>query len=518
MADYDAIVIGGGHNGLICGAYLARAGMQVVVVEARASAGGCASTVDALGARVNICNCDHGVFRTTPIAEELALEHHGLQYLDVDPAQVNLPWDGGPAWPLFHDLDRTLDSIRLTYPHEVDGYRRYARAARPVVELVLELANRPPTPRRVLSRVAGRRGRGITTLLRWSRMSVAEVLRSFFAADALVAPAIVAGPAVWGLAPSTPRTGLGALSYAMKHAGQVGRPVGGSGALPTAVLGAFEAAGGTLRSGRRVTAIRCEGERVRGVALDDGTELTAPVVVAACDPRVAIVEWLRDAPAGAGAAALRRRWVDAPVVDGYESKLDALVTAPPEYRQTDPQVVRRLGYDPLVATTMVAPAVDAIESAHRLMEAGGVAEQPMFYANVPSVRDPTMRVGGDHVFSLEVLYTPYALPGGWPASAEPERWLERYATLVQPGFLDGVRRWRAMTPDRYESEFNLPRGHATSFAGGPLAALLGHEPELTRYETPVHGLYLTGAATFPGAGVWGASGRNAATVILAHAN
>jgi phytoene dehydrogenase-like protein len=138
----------------------------------------------------------------------------------------------------------------------------------------------------------------------------------------------------------------------------------------------------------------------------------------------------------------------------------------------------------------------------------------MLFANVPSALDPTMRVGSDHVLSLEVLFTPYALEGGWADSGEPERWLECFGGLVQPGFLDGVRRWRAMTPDRYEAEFHLPRGHAASFAGGPLAALQGRPPELTRYETPVGGLYLTGAATFPGAGVWGAPGRNAATVIL----
>ncbi len=86
--------------------------------------------------------------------------------------------------------------------------------------------------------------------------------------------------------------------------------------------------------------------------------------------------------------------------------------------------------------------------------------------------------------------------------------------MVDDGFLGGIADWRAMTPDRYESEFNLPRGHATSFGGGPLAALRSRQPELTRYETPVAGLYLTGAATFPGAGIWGASGRNCATVVL----
>jgi phytoene dehydrogenase-like protein len=282
------------------------------------------------------------------------------------------------------------------------------------------------------------------------------------------------------------------------------------------VAGAFAAAGGELRTDALVSAIHCEADGVRGVALADGTEVSAPIVVAACDPRTALVKWLRGAPASA--AALRDRWAAAAIRDGYESKLDAVVSAPPAYHQTDPQVVRRLGYDPLTATTIIAPPVAAVEAAHRLLSEGRVADRPMFYANVPSALDPTMRLGDDHVFSLEVLYTPYALRGGWAGSAEPERWFERYATLVQLGFLDGLRRWRAMTPERYESEFHLPRGHASSFAGGPLAALLGRQPELTRYETPVRGLYLTGAATFPGAGVWGASGRNAAGVILRHRN
>ena len=136
--------------------------------------------------------------------------------------------------------------------------------------------------------------------------------------------------------------------------------------------------------------------------------------------------------------------------------------------------------------------------------------------NVPSVLDRSMRpAGGGHIFSLEVLFTPYELVGGWSGSGEPRRWLESYAALVPPGFLDGVQQWRAMTPDRYEPEFSMPHGYAQSFSGGPLAALLGQDPELSRYRTPIGGLYLTGAATFPGAGVWGASGRNTAEVVLA---
>ena len=202
--DHRAVVIGAGHNGLICAAYLARAGLDVLLVEARSMVGGCASTVDALGARVNICTCDHAVFRTTPVMDELDLAAHGLEYLDVDPAQLSMLHDGGPAWPTFHDPERTLDALSLTYPGEVDGYRRYLRAAMPVAELLIELANGSPTPGSVLRRVAERRARGVHHLLRWSRRSVAEVLRGFFREEAVMAPAIVVGPAVWGCRPTPP--------------------------------------------------------------------------------------------------------------------------------------------------------------------------------------------------------------------------------------------------------------------------------------------------------------------------
>jgi phytoene dehydrogenase-like protein len=511
-ADHDAIVVGGGHNGLICAAYLARGGLDVLLVEARPTVGGCASTVSALGARVNICSCDHTVFRTTPIVEELDLGSHGLTYLDVDPAQLSLLHGRGPAWPLFHDTARTLEALALTYPHEVDGYRRYLEAARPVAELLVELANEPPAPGSALRALAGRRGRGAATLLRWSRRSVADVLRDYFTEDALIAPAIVVGPAVWGLSPHTPGTGLGALTLAMKHVACVGRPAGGSGAVPVAVAGALESAGGRIRTSSQVVAILCEGTRVRAVTLDDGTVLEAPVVVSACDPHATFLAWLKDPPPSA--RPLLDRWRASPRHDGYESKVDAVIAELPVYRQLDPALADRLGFDPLHATAIVAPPVEAMHAAHELMAQGRVADEPMFFANVPSVLDPTMLAGGHHLLSLEALFTPYALAGGWTASREPERWLEIYGRLVQPGFSGGIQRHRTMTPESYEREFFMPRGYAPSFAGGPVAALRGRPRELTRYETPVRGLYLTGAATFPGAGVWGASGRNAARVIL----
>ena len=508
VRDYDAIVIGAGHNGLVCAAYLARGGMRTLLLEALASVGGTAASEPFGGGTVNICNCDHITFRTTPIAEELRLADHGLRYLDLEPSQMNMTWAGGPAWASHHSLEATLDSIGRSYPGQVDAYRRYANAAIPAVKLVMAAAVDPPSLGGLTRKVLAARGRGVTTLLRWSRRSAADVMRSYFTEEALLGPGLLVGPMVWGISPETPGSGLGALTYAMRHVGTVGRPVGGSGEVPRTLLAAFEAAGGTLRTAAKVAAIDCEGQAVRGVALDDGTEITAGVVVSACNPHDTFLHWLKAPPPQA--KDLVRRWQAIPHDDGYESKIDAILTAVPHLRP-----VVEAGHDGDLGTTYaIAPTVADMDRGSQMMASGGVLERPGLLANVPTVADPSLADPGRHVLSLEALFTPYAHPGGWASSPEPARWLELFGSLAEPGFAGTVTDWRAMTPDRYEREFHLPHGHATSFAGGPLAALRNKNPELTRYETDVKGLYLTGAATFPGAGVWGASGRNAATVVL----
>jgi len=509
-AAVDVAVVGGGHNGLICAAYLARAGLDVVVLEARETVGGCASTVDALGARVNVCNCDHISIRSTPIVDELDLAAHGLRYLDVDPAQLSLLWEGGRPWFQFRDVERTLDALRLAHPGEVDGYRRYVRDALPVARLVLELALGPPTRRRIAA-LAARSPGAAARLARWSRRSTFDVLRAYVREESLLAPAGVTGPAVWGLSPDMAGTGLGALGYALRHLVPVGRPEGGSGTLPAAVAGALAAAGGTVRTGAVVTAIRADGTAVRGVTLAGGEEVDARAVVVACDPRRALVEWLTGPPDAA--RALVGRWRAAPVGEGYQSKVDAVVASPPRLADVEADAARLGVSEPAVPTAIVAPPSGAFAAAWRTMRAGGVASRPPAMVNVPSARDPSMRAGSDHVLSLETLYTPFALAGGWGRSTEPERWLAALGELAQPGFADGVRRWRAVTPPEWEASFSMERGYAAAFGRSAVALLAGRDPELTRYETPVTGLFLTGQATFPGASVWGASGRNAAAVV-----
>lgn len=519
-----AIVIGAGHNGLICAAYLQRAGIPTLVLEARSVIGGNAGTdIDLGGARCNICNCEHTMVRATPIAEELRLAEHGLRYLEPEITQVNLHGSGGPAWFQFHDLERTLAGLAHSFPGEVERYRAYAKAAMPVARMVLDLANDVPTPGSVIPRLASpARAAAVATMLRWRRHSIAEMARSLFGAVELQTPMITTGPSVWGLSPDTPGTGLGAIGYAMRHVQPIGRPVGGSGALPEAVASSLRAMGGAVRTAARVEAILCERDRVRGVRLVGGEELTAPIVVVATDPASALLDWITDPPPAL--APLVGSYRGHPVHDGYESKVDAVVDRRYRYRRVDDALLAAVGIDShdtvVNSTTIISRSIEDLAADHAQYRQGRIAERPQLFANLPSVLDPSMSAGipgGGDVFSLEVLWTPYGLTGGWEGSAEPRRWLEVFGGHVDTGgvpFLDTVRAWRLMGPKEYEQEFGMRRGHAPAFSGSPFSALLGRDPDLTRYETPLAGLYLTGAATFPGAGVWGASGRNCASMVL----
>ena len=516
VGDADAVVVGGGHNGLICAAYLARAGVDTLLVEARDQVGGCASTVGDLDARFNICSCDHTLVRAMPFMDDLDLAAHGLRYLEADPTTVYMGYDGSPPWLFFNDSERTIESIGRHRPAAAEAYRRYLADARPVAELSLEIGTGPASTPRMLARVLARRGRGGARLLRWSRASALDVLRSYFDDEALVMPAISNGPTVWGAPPDAPGTGLAGVLYAMRHMVKTGRPVGGSGALPDALAASFTAAGGRLSCGTAVTGLLMDGQAVRGVRLADGTEVTAAAVVTTCDPASVASRWLPEPTDRAARRFVDRARTQVPG-EGYQSKIDAVITDVPSYPALEDSDLLDLfeGDATSEPNYVISPTAAELAEAHRLRSLGRVAPRPTMMANVPSALDPSMRSrDGHHVLSLEALFTPYDLEGGWEGSAEPARWLEVWSGLLQPGYLQSIDRYRTMTPDRYERELFLGRGYTPSYAGSPLSSLFGRRRELSRYRAPVPGLFLSGAGTFPGSGIWGAPGRNTANAVL----
>ena len=510
MSGSDVIVVGAGHNGLICAAYLARAGYDTLLVEARSSVGGCASTVEDLGARFNICNCDHTLIRGMPLIDELDLAGYGLDYLENDVSGVYAFYDDHQPWLFFHDLEATLESLRAALPSEVENFRRYVDDALPVASLVLEMARTTPTAGAIARRAMAQRSPSAARrLLDWSRLSLNDVLARYFDDWHVTMPLVSVGPTVWGVPPEAPGTGLAALGYASRLLVRTGRPRGGSGALPAAIRRSFEAAGGRVHCDGWVSELVVDDGAVTGVRLADGTRLDAGVVVAACDPQRVFIDWINDPPPSA--RKLVNRWRNRPVHDGYESKVDAVLSELPTHGGS-----QRLpgGLELLGPTTVVSPSPEQLMDAHRLRGEGSVGPAPTLLFNIPSALDDQMlSASGEHVLSLETLFTPYDLQGGWPDSTEPQRWLEVWADLMEPGALPKVDRWRVMTPDRYEREFAMHRGHTPAFAASPLSTLVGRQPELTRHRTPIDGLYLSGAATYPGAGIFGAAGRNTAAAV-----
>ncbi|MCP5027554.1 MAG: NAD(P)/FAD-dependent oxidoreductase [Actinomycetia bacterium] len=513
MADAEVIVVGGGHNGLIAAAYLARAGLDTLLVENRSEVGGIASTVSDLGARFNICNCDHSLIRTTGIVEELELDSHGLDYLETEVGNVYGYHDDTDPWLFFHEQDRTLDSIGRRFPHQVDAYRHYLDDATPVAQLALDVARMPARTGPIVSATLRRRGQGASRLLSWSRRSAADVLSDYFDDWRLMAPALSLGPTMWGVPATVPGTGLAAAGYATRHLVKSGRPRGGSGALTDALRSRVEAAGGRVRCDAGVERLLLADGAVNGVALAGGDRLRAPAVVAACDPRAVMVDWIDEIPARA--RRLIDDWRSRPVFEGYQSKIDAVLTGLPRHRAAERLGDEAAGLDLLAPTSVISPSPDQLTAAHEQRAAGRVSEFPTMLANMPSVLDPEMQSSPDqHVLSLEVLFTPYALEGGWNGSSEPERWLELWEQTVAPGGRQLISEWRVMTPDRYEREFSMHRGHTPAYAAPPLAALLGRHREVSRHRAPIAGLYLSGAATYPGAGIFGAAGRNAANAVI----
>ncbi|MDX1740168.1 MAG: NAD(P)/FAD-dependent oxidoreductase [Rhodothermales bacterium] len=505
MPDYDVVTIGAGHNGLIASAYLAQAGYRVAVFERRPVVGGAVSTQEIVpGYRFDLGGSAHILIRLTPVVEELQLGDYGLEYIELDPLFF-APFPDDDSFRVYRDVDKTCNELEKKYAGQGDAYRRFVDDWRPFATTVKDVFLSTPSPFQI-GKQFWRSGGGKVD---WRRQlssilkPYGEVVADYFA-EPKIRAALAWMAAQSGPPPSEPLTAPFLLWHPLYHDGGIARPRGGSGMLTVALQRHIEAHGGLVSCGTPVSEILVDGGRAAGVRVDNEA-VTAKAVVGAAHILETLgrllpeehrpTETLRDMRVGNGFGAILRLALDRPI------------------RYTaDPSDLAR------VALQLVCPSVGAINSAYGDYLKGRPAEDPPIVAMSFSAVDDTLAPPGGEVLWLWAQYYPYELSGGatWDDIAPRVRdsilsTFERYA----PGTRDSIVGELFQHPEWLENELGLFRGNVMHLEMSlDQMFMLRPAAGMSAYRSHIKGLYLTGASTHPGGGIMGASGRNAARVVL----
>lgn len=513
----DVVVVGAGHNALVAACYLARAGLDVEVVERDTVLGGAVSTVERFpGYAVDRGSSAHIMIRHTGIVEDLDLAAVGLDYIDLDPWGFS-PFDtvdGQRAITFSRDLATTCASIEaLCGSRDADAYERFvavwgARNAR-----VFEAFQAPPTAR-ALGRQLLRVGRGDPAngpeLARQFLTSGDGLLDETFDDERLKTALAWLG-AQSGPATHEPGTADLVGWYAMLHRLPPGRPRGGSGMLSVALSRRLEAYGGRIRLGDGAARITADGTRATGVLTESGEHIAASTVVAGCHILTTIDLLAGSAPPGLADRVHR----SVRVGNGLGMVVRCATTELPRYPSAPDGGVHS-------ALVLACPSRSSLRRAYGDFRAGLLPATPAALVMAFSAIDPSLAPPGRHNVSVWGQWHPYEIASGESWDDVGERaadTLLEAVDLVAPGFSASVEQRFVQTPLQIERELGLRRGNVmhvemsldSMFSFRPL-------PELSGYRTPVSGLYLTGASTHPGGGVFGASGRSAARVVLSDRN
>lgn len=491
------VIVGGGHNGLVCAAYLARAGRKVLVLEAADRVGGAAVTREfAPGFHVSApAHLLYGF--DAAIERELRLAKHGLEYARRGLRTV-APGDAGALILAGADVvaGEVSAADRAALVEYVQRQRRFAA--------VLARQNgRVPTPwslaRFALDiRCLGRAG--MRELLRVGTMNLHDLLEDRFESAALKGALALDG--VLG-AKLGPRSGQSFFT-SLQRAGAYALPRGGMGTVTGALAVAARAAGATIRISSPVSRLAVTGDRVTGVVLDSGEEIAASAVVSSADPKTTFLQLLgaRHLDAEFARRILNYRSL------GCAAKLHLALDGVPGFRGVPAaQVGERL---------IVAPDLDYVEAAFNPAKYREFSSSPVLEITVPSMHDPGLAPAGKHVLSAIIQYAPYDLADGWDAGRDrllqsTLNVLARYAPGLRAQIVDA----ELLTPVDLEREFRITGGH---WHHGELALdqymMLRPVRGAANYSAPIDGLYLCGAGSHPGGGVIGRAGRNAARVVL----
>ena len=518
---YDAIVIGGGHNGLVNAAYLAKAGKKVLVLERRHVLGGAAVTEEIVPGFL-FSECSYVVSLLRPeIIRELDLPRHGLEILPLDGTFTPMP-NGDYLWRM-NDHARTQREIRRHSRIDAEAYDEFSKMMTPMCRFVKPILSMvPPDPTtlhpRDLQRLyfLGQRFRDLSsderyTLIQLMTMSAADFLDQWFETDVLKATMSASGIIGTFLGIRSPGTAYVLLHHYMGEIDGAfrswGFSRGGTGAISNAIAAAARELGVEIRTQASVEKILVKNGRTAGIALKSGEEISASVVSSSVDPHLTFEKFIdaNELPGNFLESVRRYKF------RGSSGKVNLALDALPDFKSMPGQGAHLRG------AISISPSIEYMERAYDDAKYGRYSRKPYIDIVIPSLTDPSVAPPGKHVLSCFVQYAPYKLAQGtWDDHKEAfgDTVVDTIAEHA-PNIKKIIIARQVLTPLDLEREFGLTQGNIFQ---GELSLeqlfFLRPVPGWAYYRTPIDNLYMCGSATHPGGGIMGAPGRIASQVIL----
>jgi len=518
---YDAVIIGGGHNGLVTAAYLARAGKKVLVLERRHRVGGAAVTEEVFpGFKFTVFSYVVSLLRPE-IIRDLDLPRHGLHILPLESTLT--PMANGDYLMGWGDADKTREEVRRHSPKDAEAMHEFGRLMHHMalaVKPILGMLPPDPTslsPKELFSMAKfGQHFRSIGEehfywLFKLMTMSSADFLDEWFETEALKATKSASGIIGTFLGPRSPGTAYVLLHHYMGEIDGAfrawGFAKGGTGAISEAIAGAARRFGAEIRCEAPVKEVIVKSGRATGVALQSGEEIYADVVVSGLDPNQTFLKLLdtKHLPGDLVTTIKRFKY------RGSSGKVNLALSELPNFTCMPGQGSHLRG------AISISPTIDYLETAYDDAKYGRFSRRPYIDCILPSMIDPSMAPPGKHVMSCFVQYAPYKLEGGWNDTQREAFGDAVVDTLTQyaPNLKGSILHRQVISPWDIERTIGLTEGNIFQ---GELALnqllFLRPMPEWAKYRTPVHNYYQCGSGTHPGGGIMGASGRLAALQIL----